>query len=228
MLPYAKFTIIHQGTCAVFVQTVLYYEGATMILNHVWGLYAHPQKAWKTIGTRNESLRFALSHLLLLAFIPAGSAYYASVHLGWNIGIQNNIHLSPDSALIMAVFMYIGLLAGVLALAYLVHWMSKTFGAETNFKQSLELAAYTATPVLMAGVAAFYPELWFVSLVFLGGIAYSVYLLYSGVPILMNIPEERGFMYASSVVTAGLILMVILMVTSAIAWTNGFAPVFVQ
>lgn len=199
-----------------------------MILNHVWGLYAHPLKAWKRIGTRNESLGFALSHLLLIALIPASCAYYASVHTGWNIGIQKNIYLAADSALLMAILMYFGLLAGVIALAYLIHWMSKTFDADTSFKQSLELSAYTATPVLMAGVGALYPELWFVSLVFLGGLAYSVYLLYTGVPILMKIPEERGFMYASSVVTAGLILMVILMVISAMAWTNGFAPVFIQ
>src|SRR5690554_839339 len=199
-----------------------------MILNHVWGLYAHPLKAWKQIGDRKEGLRFALSHLLLMALIPAGCAYYASVHKGWNIGIQKNIYLSADSALIMALLMYFGLLAGVVALAYLVHWMSKTFGADTSFRQSLELSSYTATPVLMAGVGALYPELWFVSLVFLGGVAYSIYLLYTGVPILMRIPEERGFIYASSVVTAGLILMVVLMVISAMAWTNGFAPVFVQ
>jgi len=40
----------------------------------------------------------------------------------------------------------------------------------------------------------------------------------------MHIPEERGFLYASSVVTAGLIMLVVLMVTSAIIWTNGFGP----
>jgi len=80
----------------------------------------------------------------------------------------------------------------------------------------------------MSGVAALYPELWFVTMVFLAGVAYSVYLLYTGVPILMHIPEERGFIYASSVVTAGLIMLVVLMVTSAILWTNGFGPSYIS
>ena len=203
-------------------------QGVVMILNHIWGLYAHPLREWRTIDERHESLPYSLSHILLVALIPAVCAYYASAHLGWSIGARESIYLTRESALAMAVVMYFGLIAGVCALAYIVHWMAKTFGAAPTFTQSLELAAYTATPVLMAGVGALYPELWFVSMVFLGGVAYSVYLLYVGVPILMHIPEERGFIYASSVVTAGLVLMVCLMVITAMAWTNGFMPVFVD
>ncbi|RUO38816.1 hypothetical protein CWE13_04065 [Aliidiomarina shirensis] len=198
-----------------------------MILNHIWGLYAHPVEEWKTIDQRHESLRFSLTHILFVALIPCLVAYYASAHLGWSIGARESIYLTQNSAIAMAVAMYVGIIAGVMALSYLIHWMAKTFGAKPTLTQSLELAAYTSTPVLMSGVAAFYPELWFVSMVFLAGVAYSVYLLYSGVPILMHIPEERGFIYASSVVTAGLILMVVLMAGTAIAWTNGFFPTFI-
>ncbi|RUO56123.1 Yip1 family protein [Pseudidiomarina homiensis] len=195
-----------------------------MILNHIWGLYAHPREEWKSIDERHESLTYALSHILLIALIPCAAAYYASAHLGWSIGAREATFLTQTSALSMSVAMYVGIIAATFALAYLIHWMAKTFGASPTFTQSVELAAYTATPVIMSGVAALYPELWFVTMAFLAGIAYSVYLLYSGVPILMHIPEERGFIYASSVVTAGLILLVILMVGSAMVWTNGFGP----
>lgn len=195
-----------------------------MILNHIWGLYAHPREEWKSIDERHESLTYALSHILLVALIPCAAAYYASAHLGWSIGAREATFLTQSSALTLSVAMYIGIVAATFALAYLIHWMAKTFGASPTFTQSVELAAYTATPVIMSGVAALYPELWFVAMGFLAGIAYSVYLLYAGVPILMHIPEERGFIYASSVVTAGLILLVILMVGSAIVWTNGFGP----
>lgn len=195
-----------------------------MILNHIWGLYAHPREEWKSIDERHESLTYALSHILLVALIPCAAAYYASAHLGWSIGARQATFLTQSSALTMSIAMYVGIIAAAFALAYLIHWMAKTFGASPTFTQSVELAAYTATPAIMSGVAALYPELWFVTMAFLAGIAYSVYLLYSGVPILMHIPEERGFIYASSVVTAGLILLVILMVGSAIVWTNGFGP----
>ena len=102
--------------------------------------------------------------------------------------------------------------------------MGKTFDASPTYTQAVELAAYTATPLFMVGFATLYPVLWFIMVVGLVGLAYSVYLLYAGVPIIMNIPEEKGFIYAGSVVTAGLVLLVALMASSIILWSLGFGP----
>lgn len=197
-----------------------------MILNHLWGLYAHPKEEWHTIDTRHESFKYSMSHILLIALVPSLMGYYSSVYLGWSIGVGDKIFLTPDSALMIAVAMYCALIIGVFALAYLSHWMAVTFGATPTYTQTLELAAYTATPIFMAAFAAVFPVLWFVVLVGIAAVAYSVYLLYTGVPILMHIPEERGFIYASSVVTCGLILLVIILAATAILWTSGFGPIF--
>ncbi|WP_102796797.1 Yip1 family protein [Bowmanella denitrificans] len=195
-----------------------------MILNHLWGLYAHPKEEWQTIEKRHESLSYSMTHILIVALIPAITGYYAAAHLGWSIGVGDVIKLTQQSAMMMSIGMYLALVAGVFGLAYLVHWMAKTFDANPSFTQSLELAAYTATPLFMVGFAALYPVLWFVMLVGLAGLTYSVYLLYSGVPIIMQIPEEKGFIYASSVVTCGLVLLVIIMAGSVILWGMGLGP----
>ena len=199
-----------------------------MILNHIWGLYAHPKDEWQTIEKRHESLMCSLIHILVIALIPAICGYYAAAHIGWTIGVGEPIKISQSSAQVMAVAIYITLVVGVFALAYLIQWMAKTFDSKPNFVQSLELAAYTATPMLMVGVAALFPVLWFVVLAGLAAVSYSVYLLYSGVPIMMNIPEEKGFIYSSSVVTCGLVLLVSIMAFSAVMWTMGFGPEYVS
>jgi len=199
-----------------------------MILNHIWGLYAHPREEWQTIEKRHESMMYSLAHIIAIALIPAICGYYAAAHIGWSIGAGDPIKLTESSALLMSVGMYCALVGGVFALAYLIHWMAKTFDSSPNFTQSLELAAYTATPLLMAGIAALFPQLWFVVVVGLGALAYSVYLLYSGVPIMMNIPEEKGFIYASSVVTCGLVLLVSIMAGTVALWTMGFGPQYVS
>ncbi|GHE85648.1 Yip1 family protein [Thalassotalea profundi] len=193
-----------------------------MILNHIWGLYAHPKEEWQTIEKRHESLMYSMVHILVIALIPAICSYYATAHLGWAIGAGDVIKLSQTSAITMSIAMYAGLIVGVLALAYLIQWMATTFDAKPDFTQSLELAAYTATPLLMSGLSALYPVLWFVAIVGLAALTYSIYLLYSGVPIMMNIPEEKGFIYSSSVVTCGLVLIVALMATSAVLFGMGF------
>ena len=197
-----------------------------MILNHLWGLYAHPKEEWQTIDARHESFGYSMSHILLIALVPSIMGYFSSVYLGWSVGVGDRIFLTESSAILLAISMYFALIAGVFALAYLAHWMAITFGAEPSYTQTLELAAYTSTPIFMSALAAVYPELWFIVIVGCGAVAYSVYLLYTGVPILMHIPEERGFIYASSVVTCGLVLLVIILAATAIMWTSGFGPMF--
>lgn len=197
-----------------------------MILNHIWGIYAHPKQEWRTIDQRHESYVYALSHIALIALIPALMGYYSAAHIGWSIGAGDLIKLTQDSAMVMAIAMYFGLFIGVMALALLIHELAKGFDAKPNYTQSLELAAYTATPLFMVGFAAIYPELWFVMAIGLIGTAYSVYLLYSGVPIIMHIPQEKGFIYASSVVTCGLVLLVILMASSVMLWSLGMGPTY--
>jgi len=199
-----------------------------MILNHIWGLYAHPKEEWHTIEKRHESLMYSLAHILIVALIPAICAYYATAHLGWSVGARDPIKLPEANAMMLAGAMYAGLIAGVFALAYLIQWMAVTFDAKPDFTQALELAAYTATPLLMVGIAALYPVLWFFTLAGLAALSYSVYLLYAGVPIMMNIPEEKGFIYSSSVVTCGLVLLVTLMAISAVLFGMGFGSDYIS
>ncbi|MDA7792918.1 YIP1 family protein [Glaciecola sp.] len=192
-----------------------------MILNHVWGLYARPRSEWKEIDRNHENCLYALSHIAIIALIPSVCSYYASAHIGWSIGAGDTIRLSQDSALFMALCMYAGLVVGVACLAMMIHELAEVFDAKPSITQALELAAYTSTPLFMVGFACLYPELWFISAVGLVGIAYSVYLLYSGVPILMHIPEEKGFIYASTVVTCGMVLLSVLMAMSVILLGSG-------
>jgi len=199
-----------------------------MILNHIWGLYTHPKDEWQTIEKRHESLTYSMIHILVVALIPTICGYYAAAHIGWTIGVGDPIKINQSSAQLMAVALYCALIVDVLALAYLIQWMAKTFDAKPSFVQSLELAAYTSTPMLMVGIAALYPVLWFVALAGVAAVCYSIYLLYSGVPIMMNIPEEKGFIYSSSVVTCGLVLLVGIMAFSAVLWSMGFGPEYIS
>ena len=197
-----------------------------MLLNHLWGLYASPKAEWQQIDKKHENYVYPLSHMALIALIPAICSYFASAHIGWSIGVGDTIKLTHESALFMSIGMYFGLFFGVLALAIMIHDLAEVFDAQPTMKQSLELAAYTATPLFMVGFACLYPELWVICMVGLVGLAYSVYLLYSGTPILMHIPEEKGFIYASSVVTCGLVLLSVLMAVSVILLSSGAGVVY--
>ena len=89
-------------------------------------------------------------------------------------------------------------------------------------------AAYTATPLFIAGVAALYPSLWLGMLVGTAAICYTVYLLYQGIPIFMDIPSDEGFLFSSSVLAVGLVVLVAMMATSVIFWGFGVGPVYLR
>ena len=110
-----------------------------MILNHLWGLYAHPKEEWHSIEERQESYFYSLSHIAIVSLIPVLMSYYSAAYLGWSIGAGDIIKLTTSSALLMSVGMYFGLMIGVLALSGLVFELAKAFDASPTYTQSLEL-----------------------------------------------------------------------------------------
>lgn len=198
-----------------------------MMLGHLLGLYIDPKKEWLKIDERHEGTNIALGYAAMMAFIPPVSAFFSSTQIGWKIGVGDPIFFTQQNALFMALGIYVFLLFGVVALAYLTFWMSRTFGSKPNFTQALELSAYTATPIFMIGFAGVYPEIWFVVLVGLLGIGYSVYLLFTGLPIIMHIPKEQGFIYANSIVTCGLVLFITILSTTVILLNLGFESMLI-
>jgi hypothetical protein len=80
--------------------------------------------------------------------------------------------------------------------------------------------------LFIAGLVGFYPLLWIDLLIGVGAVSWSVYLLYLGIPIVMDIPEERGFLFSSAVVGVAMVILICMMVGSVILWDFGAAPAF--
>jgi hypothetical protein len=55
-------------------------------------------------------------------------------------------------------------------------------------------------------------------------LAFTVYVFYTGVPIMMEIPQERGFLFASAVVGFGLVALVAMLAVTVILWGAGLEP----
>ena len=202
-------------------------RGRLMFLRHIWGLFAHPAAEWQTIHDERCTIgKCYCSHVLMLAAIPAICGYLGATQVGWQIGYHANTKLTTDSALPIAILFYITLLVGVFTVGKLMHWMASTYGAVTSLPQCIALAAYTATPLFLIGLTALYPLLWLDMVLGLPALAYSVYLLYTGVPIMMEIPAERGFLFSSAVLAVGLVMLVGMMAASAMLWSWGVGPVF--
>ena len=192
-------------------------------------LFTNPAAAWARIHASGRSAtRYLLAHTALLALIPAVCGYYGTTHTGWQIGDSPLMRLAERSALLIAVMYYVAMVLGTATLGWMIHWMSRTYGARQPFSQCVALATYAATPIFLAGAITLQPILWINLLVGLGALAYAVFLRYAGTPILMEIPRERGFLYSSAIVAFGLAALVAFLALTVLLWSWGLQPTFVR
>ncbi|MCQ2029669.1 YIP1 family protein [Stutzerimonas zhaodongensis] len=199
------------------------------MINHVWGLFAHPSQEWQEItGEEREVGHLHLGEVLVLAAIPAISAFIGTTQIGWSIGGGEAVKLTEGSALQLTLLSYLAMLGGVAVMGGFIHWMSRTYDANPTLVQCVVFAAYTATPLFVGGLAALYPHIWLGMLVGTAAICYTTYLLYVGLPTFMNIPADEGFLFSSSVLAVGLVVLVAIIALSVIMWGMGVGPIYVR
>ena len=198
------------------------------MLQHSVGILIRPQQTWSQLAAQSEGEHAKLLvYPLLLATLPALAWFWGTTHVGWSVGAGESVtRLTPDSARLISFLFYAGMIACIAAIGYFVHWMADTYGADSSINKGIMLASICATPLFFTGMVGFYPILWLDMLVGVAAISWSVYLLYLGIPIVMDIPESRGFLFASAVVAIALVIFVCLLVATVMLWEWGAMPAF--
>ena len=56
-------------------------------MNHVWGLFSHPNQEMSVIKSENETISHHYTHhVLVMAAVPVICAFIGTTQLGWNFG----------------------------------------------------------------------------------------------------------------------------------------------
>jgi hypothetical protein len=198
-----------------------------MVLLKVLPVLFRPRAGWTSIKSANYGAAQAFfGHTVLMALIPPVCGYIGTTRTGWNVGFERTVRMTTESALQISMVYYLALLVTTVSVAWAAHWMSRTYGAQASFSSALVLASVTATPLFLVGFVQLTPELWLNLLVGLPALAWTVMLFYSGVPTMLEVSEERGFLLACAVMAFGLVALVAMLAMSVILWSYGFAPAF--
>ena len=196
-------------------------------LTHVPGLLIHPKQEWQKISQENNEIPgLLIGYVLILALIGPAAGYYGTTTRGWQIGSGEAVKLTAESAMTISILYYLAVVSAVIGLGLMVSWMCKTYGGNTSLNRCFALSAYVATPIFLVGIVEFFPVLWINLVIGLFALAHAVYLLYSGVPVMMNISEDKGFLMSSSMLAMGMVALVILLTLTALMWGFGFQPNF--
>lgn len=199
------------------------------MIQHTFGLIFKPKQQWRSISELPESSQNMLVlYPFIFALLPAIAWYWGTSRVGWTVGTYNEvIKLTEESALQVNILFYCVMVAAVCGIGYFIHWMADTYGAEnSSIAKGIMIAGLTSTPLFVAGLVGFHPVLWMDLLIGVAAISWAVYLMYLGIPIVMNIPQERGFLFSSAILAISLVILVCIMVVSILAWDYGAAPAF--
>jgi hypothetical protein len=115
-------------------------------------------------------------------------------------------HFSFGAALLSAIFFYVLSLIAIYVLAFVAAKLAPMFAGTDNFDAGLKYAAYGSTAGWVGGVFHIIPALGVLSLLMA---IYGIYLFYTGVTPVMNVPSDKAVGYLIAWVVAVIVVFVI-------------------
>jgi len=110
-------------------------------------------------------------------------------------------------AFLSAFLTYILDVIAVYVVALVIGFLASNFGSTTTPIKNLKLSAYIFTPAFLIGVLNIIPFLGIVEIL---GILYGLYILYLGLPIMLNTPKDKVVTYVIGVVVATIVVYAII------------------
>lgn len=193
-------------------------EGAGGLIRRVAGILAQPKEEWLRIGAEPvDAPRLYGGYVLPLAIASAlagmiGSALVAFLWAGLMAGLA--------AAAIWAIASIALLFLLVWATSAAITTLAERFQVRRDPAASLKIAAYSVTPVMVAGLAQIVPVVGGLMVVL--GLVYAVYVLHLGIAALLNPPSDTA-----STFTAAVVIAVILAAMIATSLTGCFTGLVV-
>ncbi len=184
------------------------------IIKRVVGIITKPNDEWQVI--KDESTTTAdlyTKYAIILAAIPAIAGFIGNLLIGRSI-MGFTVRIPAGRALIWAVMMYVLSLVGVYILGFIIDALAPSFGSQKDMVNSLKVAVYASTAIWVAGILYIIPMLSI--LVLIAGL-YGLFLLYLGIKIVKNPPQDKAAGYFVVVIVVAIVVNVLIGIIVAAA-----------
>lgn len=191
------------------------------LVERVKAILLSPKPTWETIDTEPADIAGLYTrYLMLLAAIPAVCGFIGMSVIGMGfMGVS--VRVPFVSGLVNMIVSYVLSLVGVFVLSLIINALAPKFGGQSNQLQALKVAVYASTAALIGGVFTLLPALAMLGLV---ASLYSIYLLYTGLPVLMKSNREKSGAYTAVVILAAIVLGLVVGAISALITPRGASP----
>ncbi|MCJ2177090.1 Yip1 family protein [Novosphingobium album (ex Hu et al. 2023)] len=185
--------------------------GSKPIVDRAKAILLQPKAEWPVIASEPDTPSSILkSYVLPLAAIGPVAGLVGGQLFGYGALF---VHFRPSlmSGIMSAVTGYVMAIVSVFILAWIANMLAPKFMGSADKSGAFKLVAFSMTAGWLAGVFSLIPAL---SVLGLAGL-YSLYLFYTGAPVLMKVPQEKAMGYTAVTVVCALVLGFIASVVTA-------------
>ncbi|MDQ2734300.1 MAG: YIP1 family protein [Pseudomonadota bacterium] len=176
------------------------------LIERVQSILLRPKTTWPVIAGESANVASIYSgYVCILAAIPAIAGFIGLTLIGVG-GFGISYHLPIAAGILRMIVGYILSLAMVFLLSLIVNALAPTFGGTRNPIQALKLIAYASTAGFVGGIFSLIPTLGILGL--LCGL-YSIYLIYTGISVLMRCPPDKAGAYTAVVIVCAIVAGVV-------------------
>jgi hypothetical protein len=180
-----------------------------------------PKQAFQRLKMEQMTMQTIIIYVAIFA-LPGLIGYiigYGVVGVSYSYGFFSYSYTVPiANAVGFGILYYILWIILVIVFGYVINMLAPSFKSRQDLMQSMKLAAFASTPSLIAGIFNIFPPIALLTLLFA---LYGIYLLYLGIPIFMETPQDQHIIYLIICIIVLIIFtFIISWVISSVMWTS--------
>lgn len=173
------------------------------IVDRAKNILITPKPEWEVIDkeqTNNQTI--FTTYVLPLLLVGAFASF-----IGWGFVGSHGVKLGAGGGAVRGLIFVVFTAVLVFGMAAAIDVLGPSFGSEKNWNKSFRLAAYSLTAAYLGAVFWLFPAIWI--LVLLCSL-YSLYALYTGIPVLKKTTADKQIAYFAIVLLITVVLAILL------------------
>ena len=167
------------------------------ILNKAKKIITDPVGAWSELKNENSSIESIYKdYVIFLAALPPAAGFLNGLLF----------HGRLFGNFFSSLFTYGLQLGGLYLSAMLIEWLAPKFEGGGSRAEALKLAAYSATPVYLAGALNIFPIIGFLAS-FVAAV-YSIYVFYLGITPTVRVAENKRVVFILAMIGCGIVIAI--------------------